>query len=215
MHTEEQADVVSKRPLERTFGNDTGRSEQTCATECTFGNDAGRSEQTSVTKRQFGNDADVVSKRRGHAAVGNDTALFVRVRRRKLKGGHYRWRTGDRTPITASASYDVVHAVRIDGKPRHQFLFGLGSLKEGNSDHEMVLFWDHAISKMKRNKLDEERRRRLMDEMIRKGVPAPLADALDTDYWRNRCSWLPGTHEMLDELKRYIASKDAAGEASA
>ena len=163
MHTEEQADVVSKRPLERTFGN--------------------------------------------------DTAMFVRVRRRKLKGGHYRWRTGDR--ITASASYDVVHAVRIDGKPRHKFLFGLGSLKEGNSDHEMVLFWDHAISKMKRNKLDEERRRRLMDEMIRKGVPAPLADALDTDYWRNRCSWLPGTHEMLDELKRYIASKDAAGEASA
>jgi hypothetical protein len=56
-------------------------------------------------------------------AFGNDNVGFIRVRRRSL------------TPYwehsaTASASYDIVRAVRIDGKPRHVFVLGLGSLKD-------------------------------------------------------------------------------------
>src|SRR5215469_5427834 len=44
---------------------------------------------------------------------------FIRVRRRNFYPSRF-----------GAASYDVVHAVRINGKPRHTFVLGLGSLRD-------------------------------------------------------------------------------------
>ena len=114
---------------------------------------------------------DVVSKSGVDAAFGND-AMFVRVRRRKLKGAYRNWRGGGK-PITASTSFDVVHAIRVDGKPRHKFLFGLGSLKTPHTSWGLARFWDHALHRMHRHDLDERRRLQLIAALLRKRVARP------------------------------------------
>src|SRR5262245_38439851 len=121
----------------------------------------------------FGNDADVVSKTAPCAAFGNDTAMFVRVRHRTLNGHHMRngqW-------ITKSTSFDVVRAVRINGKPRQKFLFGLGSLKEPVS--QLHWFWWHAMCRLNRNISDKRQRQRIIDAMVRKGAPPFSRDQVD------------------------------------
>jgi len=87
--------------------------------------------------------------------------MFIRLRhRRNLKG-----------VATASASYDVVETVRVDGKPRHRFLLGLGSLKQPHDEHDLMRFWLHAIARMNRSNLDNKQCRNLMHGLVRKGVP--------------------------------------------
>jgi|SRR6516162_2090521 len=91
--------------------------------------------------------------------------MFIRLRhRRNLKG-----------VATASASYDVVETVRVDGKPRHRFLLGLGSLKQPHDEHDLMRFWLHAIARMNRSNLDNKQCRNLMHGLVRKGVPTPTA----------------------------------------
>lgn len=116
----------------------------------------------------------VVSKSVVSAEFGNDAgAMFVRVRRRALKSV-YRQRDGTLIKAT-SASYDVVRAVRINGKPRQKFLFGLGSLKQPSNQGDFMSFWVHAVGRMKRHGLDDERCRCLIDGMLRKSARKPTA----------------------------------------
>ena len=146
-----------------------------------IGNDGGSSSDPVVSKAgagaRIGNDG-VVSKCRVDETIGNDVAMFVRVRRRKIKGGHPEWRLyRERTGAlrTASASYDLVRAVRIDGKTRQKFVLGLGSLKHPASERELARFWWRALRRMISHGLSEERRAGVVLELERKGVPLPAA----------------------------------------
>jgi hypothetical protein len=117
----------------------------------------------------------VDTKIRTRDEFGNDAIGFIRVRKRKLKG----------VIADASLSFDLVRAVRIDGKPGHEFVLGLGSQK----NHErrcLVLFWACAINRMKRHGLTAPQRQRLAAEMIRKGARLPTVEQCrgrqDWDY---------------------------------
>ena len=130
----------------------------------------------SPPAQRFGNDeastvgdttAVVDTKDQCTSTFGNDNTLgFIRVRKRKLKGGHASVRSlpvfyGARA--TASESYDLVRAVRVDGKPRHVFVLGLGSLKTPERDerNEIGQFWLLAIGRMVRHGLTDDQRQRL------------------------------------------------------
>ena len=126
-------------------------------------------------ERQSAFSDNVDTKKRGSRLLGNDGIGFVRVRHRRLKR-------------TASASFDLVRACRVNGKPRHEFVLGLGSLK-GN-DRAPSYFWLFAIWRMKRHGLSELQRLRLIGEMIRKG--ARLPDHRDKSAWRDA----PGTQRV-------------------
>jgi hypothetical protein len=132
---------------------------------------------TDVAK--FGNDGDVVTKGRAGPTFGNYRLGFIRTRKRHLKGGAAEWReyrAHKGIMVTSSTSFDLVRATRIDGKPRHKFVLGLGSLKDKMRDHELAWFWLRALWRMKRHGLDPEQRHALAKEMIRKGATLPTAD---------------------------------------
>jgi hypothetical protein len=102
------------------------------------------------------------------------TTGFVRVRKRRLKGGNYRdvyyTKRAYAGGPTASTSYDLVRAERVNGKPRHRFVLGLGSLKEPRKwDHDLEWFWANAFHNLKTYGLDERQCRHITDEMVRKG----------------------------------------------
>jgi hypothetical protein len=59
-------------------------------------------------------------------------------------------------------SFDLVRAVRVDGKSRHKFVLGLGSLKNNHARKGApVWFWANAASRMMKHGLDAQRRRGL------------------------------------------------------
>jgi hypothetical protein len=136
---------------------------------------------------------------KGTAIVPTSTTIgFVRVRRRVLKGGNYRdiyyTKRAYAGRATASTSYDIVRAERVDGKPRHRFVLGLGSLKEPRirdpeddpriRDHYYVRevnlprFWANAFRRMRLYGLDESQRRHIANQMLHKGAPLPTAEML-------------------------------------
>ena len=91
----------------------------------------------------FGND-DVDTKCPDSGTIGNDTIGFIRVRKRKIKGGHAEWRdyhAANGTLAETSASFDLVRAVRVNGKPRHEFVLGLGSQKNVLWASKLAWFW--------------------------------------------------------------------------
>jgi hypothetical protein len=117
----------------------------------------------TLSGERFGNDenggADVDTKCRDGETFGNDALGFIRVRKRKLKGGHPQWRacrTRTGTLQSHSSSFDLVKAVRVNGKPRHQFVLGLGSQKNVDRWHELGWFWSRAIRKMIRHGLSDD-----------------------------------------------------------
>jgi hypothetical protein len=118
----------------------------------------------------FGNDSSVGTKRHTRVAFGNDAVGFIRVRKRKLKDR--RARNGMLATASAS-SYDLVRAVRVNGKPRHAFVLGLGSLKDHECAGGLVWFWVGAVRRMVRRGLAEYQRQRLLAEMARKGARLP------------------------------------------
>jgi hypothetical protein len=148
----------------------------------------------------------------GAATIGN-YAGFIRVRRRELKGGHpdlrlYRARVGDER-ATTSMSFDLVRAVRVNGKPRHQFLLGLGSQKnDRRAVDRYFTFWLFAISRMAKHGLSELQRRRLMNEMVRKGaqLPSPGACELQAPAWRKH------RPSECDELVRFMRDRQQGAE---
>src|SRR5262245_29783500 len=93
-----------------------------------FGNDSVDTKPTD--SGIFGNDA-VDTKGRAIATFGNDATIgFIRTRKRKIKGGHPDWREYralNGKLATTSISFDLVRAVRVNGKPRHEFVLGFGS----------------------------------------------------------------------------------------
>jgi hypothetical protein len=92
--------------------------------------------------------------------------MFIRLRhRRNLKG-----------VATASASYDVVETVRVDGKPRHKFVLGLGSLKQPSTEHVVRWFWINAVNRMLHSNLSNQQCLDLMRDLASKAVPAPTAE---------------------------------------
>jgi hypothetical protein len=151
-----------------------------------FGNDVDTKHLASAT---IGNDeSSVDTKSRDVGAFGNYGLGFVRVRKRELKGGHPSsryWRTEAGLAATESKSFDVVRAVRVDGKPRHQFVFGLGSQKDQESDGGIAYFWLRALYRMQRNGLNAEQRRALTKEMLRKGAEPTTPDIFRQRFGSN------------------------------
>src|SRR4051812_39730797 len=110
--------------------------------------------------------------------------MFIRIRHRRLKGGHpdmraYRRAMG--TLSTQSASYDIVRAVRIDGKPRHQFVCGMGSIRPDVSERDLARFWIGALRNLRRAGFNEEQRRKAVAMTHQKGVPLPPREACLAD----------------------------------
>jgi hypothetical protein len=168
-----------------------------------------------VTKRhageQSGNDADSITTklRPINRTFGNDASLvttpgFIRVRKRTLKGGHPMWRSGAKT----SMSFDLVRAVRVNGKPRHQFVLGLGSQQAVRPGYrnDIVSFWDRAIHRMTRHGILQPQRQYLIAEMVRKGARLPSADECEADIKNRRAiaelyGWKSPDSNALDELR--------------
>ena len=125
--------------------------------------------------------SDMDTKKRRCAILGNDATGFVRVSHRRLKR-------------TTSASFDLVRAFRINGKPRHEFVLGLGSQKD-NDPSGASWFWLCAIHRMKWHGLSEPQRHRLIAEMVRKG--AQLPDERDKSAWRDE----PELKEVLGSVR--------------
>jgi len=104
---------------------------------------------------------------------------FVRVRKR-----------------TSSASFDLVKAVGVDGKPRHEFVFTFGSQKNADrsqaptlrqreiEESDLCRFWlgdcflVGAFRRMIRHGLTRAQRQRLIAELIRKGARVPPVAAM-------------------------------------
>jgi hypothetical protein len=162
---------------------------------------AGLEGEGVVTKRRAGatidNDGTVDTKSDTRARFDNDAIGFIRVRKRKLKGGSRDWRdyrARNGTLATTSASYDLVRAVRVNGKPRHEFVLGLGSQKDIELN-SFAWFWTRAIRRMTKHGLAEDRRQRLIAEMVRKGARLPTIAQCE-EHARN---W-PRNQTAIDEL---------------
>jgi hypothetical protein len=120
----------------------------------------------------------VDTKHSAGAIFGNDALGFIRVRKRKLKGGHADWRAARAAQgilATTSMSFDLVRAERVNGKPRHVFVLGLGSQKDVEREYKLVQFWPFAVYRMMRHGLTEPQRERLIVEMLRKGARLPTS----------------------------------------
>ena len=121
---------------------------------------------------------------------------FVRVRKRKLKGTQ---RAASGRPITSSASFEIIRAVRVDGRSTHRFVLGLGSQKSIDPAGP-CWFWLRAIHRMIEHGLTTSERFRLLSEMLRKGARPPGF------AWHQGQSgrWQP----EIDELRRFMSRAD-------
>ena len=154
----------------------------------------------------FGNDGHVDTKSLVVGIFGNDGIGFIRVRRRKLKGGQPSVRAlpslyGERA--RGSVSFDLVKAVRVDGKPRHKFVLGLGSQKDGATGRVAAHMLLLAIGRMKRHGLNVAQRRALLTELIRKGARRPTI--AECEGWNMNSTWTA----YVDELAAWLSGADA------
>lgn len=172
----------------------------------------GRLEQPRVDTKlrsntTFGNDSTAVdTKGRAGETFGNDTVGFVRVRKRQIKGGHpdmRDYRANNGTLATTSASFDLVRAVRVDGKPRHQFVLGLGSQKDVERNG-YGWFWSRAIHRMTKHGLTESQRQHLIAEMVRKGARPPTIA-----HGQAHASNWPNHRIAMDEILAWLQSEMA------
>ena len=92
-------------------------------------------------------------------------------------------------------SFDLVKAVRIDGKPRHKFVLGLGSQKDGVTGRMAAHMLLIAIARMKAHGLNEAQRRALLAELIRKGARRPTV--ADAEGWNLNSGWTPAVNELV------------------
>jgi hypothetical protein len=149
----------------------------------------------SCSCAHFGNDGNVDTKHHAGATFGNDAGVgFIRVRKRKLK-----------TLATSSASFDLVRAVRVGGRPRHEFVLGFGSQKDSDRDHDLCRFWKRAIHRMVKRGLAEDRRSRLIAEMVRKGARLPTIPTCEEHvrFW-------PGWNQSaIEEIMAWLRDAEA------
>jgi hypothetical protein len=149
------------------------------------------------------------------------TTGFIRVRRRKLKGKLRPWRRGEKEraltycrniyefnrlrriePPSESASYDLVRAVRVGGKPRHKFVLGFGSIT--NRDRKFALFWIRSFYRMAEHGFTKEQCFQIAEKLKHKGVPLPTVAECENHQasWRTQPgSWLA---PYFDELIAFI-----------
>jgi hypothetical protein len=180
-----------------------------CLRGPTFGNDG------ALPAAPFGKDkqsAPVDTKLWTSPQFGNDAIGFIRVRKRSLKGGHpvRRYRSGPGKLQTGSMSFDLVRAMRVNGKPRHEFVLGLGSQKNVDwHNNEIIYFWARAVHRMTDHGLVERQRQRLIAEMVRKGARLPP---------RAQCEQVVRTYphnQVIGELLRWLQSRESAAEREA
>jgi hypothetical protein len=67
--------------------------------------------------------------------------------------------------------------VRVNGKPRHEFVLGLASQKDNVEQSDRCWFWVHAVRQMTEHGISEPQRHRLIIEMIRNGAKLPTSAA--------------------------------------
>jgi hypothetical protein len=133
--------------------------------------------------------APVVTKNALHVVFGNYG--FIRVRRR-TRGAP--WPSNSCKGL--SRSFDLVRAVRINGKPRHRFILGLGSQKEGDDAHYFY-FWIRAFRKLRRHGLDAHR---FADAMVRKGAqPPPPCEQAKTNW--------PFHADTIDDIAAWLTAR--------
>src|SRR5215216_1224186 len=133
---------------------------------------------------------------------GSDAASigFVRVRKRKLKGSQ---RAAYGRSITSSASFEIVRAVRVDGRSTHRFVLGLGSQKSIDPAGP-CWFWLRAIRRMIEHGLTTSERFRLLAEMLRKGARPPGFACHQGRSGRRQSDYM----EEIDELRRFMSRAD-------
>jgi hypothetical protein len=100
----------------------------------------------------------IEARRPAAASVG-----FIRVRKRKRKKGE------------RAQDFDLVRAIRVNGKSRHRVLLSLRSLRDECQDRDLVLFWADAFVRMAEYGLSASQCHRLATEMVRKGARLPIA----------------------------------------
>lgn len=175
-----------------------------CLGNETVGNDATTVDTKSGARSSFGNYTP-----RQWPQLGNCPA-FVRVRKRALKGGHPYWREYRRrqgTLNTGSMSFDLVQAVRINGKPRQKFLLGLGSIKARyEREYELVHFWLAVVSHLTRSGIDSDRRRLIIKQMVMKGARLPSAAACEGHH---PFSW---QSDAADEFRAMLSKLSEAAQ---
>ena len=110
--------------------------------------------------------------------VSTATVGYVRIRKRTLKGGTPERPSRRFGGARSSVSFDIVRAVRVNGKSRQRFVLGLGPLTDERERHQMR-FWVNALGSMRRYGLDAQQRRKFAFEMVRKGAPLPTAAECD------------------------------------
>jgi hypothetical protein len=102
---------------------------------------------------------------------------------------------------TSATSFDLVRAVRVNGKPRHEFLLGLGSQKDYEDDAKVVPFWATAISQMAWHKIADHQRSRLIADMVRKGARLPTPEQCTRHL---ECE--PEDQPWVEELTRWLST---------
>ncbi|MBR1174866.1 hypothetical protein JQ617_12930 [Bradyrhizobium sp. KB893862 SZCCT0404] len=141
----------------------------------------------------FGNDRTVDANPCDDARSGNDTTIgFIRVRKRNLKRGC------SGLPMS-SRSFDLVRSVRIDGKPRHRFVLGLGSQKQSVTGRMAAYFLLIANSRMEAQGLNGPQRRSLLTELVRKGARLPTI--AECEGWSVDESWKPHVDDLAAWLR--------------
>ena len=154
------------------------------------------------------------------------TVGFIRVRRRKLKP-KYEWYTPSRgmyagisrkreipDSATESVSYDLVHAVRINGQPRHKFVLGFGSPASASKyvgpRRGITLFWMHSFERMGEHGFSKEQRFHIAEMLAGKGIPLPTVNECQrekTKYsqWRSaNPGWGTDREAQYDEVIAFV-----------
>jgi hypothetical protein len=78
----------------------------------------------------------------------------------------------DKDAPTQSFSYDLVRAVRINGKPRHKFVLGFGS-PVSRWYNSVEPFWLRAFARMARHGFSKAQQFEIAEQLKRKGIPLP------------------------------------------
>jgi hypothetical protein len=105
------------------------------------------------------------------------TIGFIRVRRRPA------------TFRGEGLNYDIVRAVRVNGKPTHKYVLGLGIYYK---DHPMS-FWRDAVERMTKHGLSKAQRQHFVAACVRKGARLPTrAECKKQEQsWKKWNMWTP------------------------
>jgi hypothetical protein len=78
----------------------------------------------------------------------------------------------DKDAPTQSFSYDLVRAVRINGKPCHKFVLGFGS-PVSRWSKSTIGFWTRVLARTEKHGFTKDQQFQIADQLRRKGIPLP------------------------------------------